>query len=89
MGHVGMVNELELLDDSNSSFHFVTIYDVDSGEVNYAQSRSANCHIDFEELPHKINEEMMKKIMRNMRGPEIFEAEILHEEEQRTCYMLY
>lgn len=73
MGHVGMVNELELLDDSNSGFHTVDVYDIDTDAWYRARSRSVDRYITSEELTKKINEEMM----RIMRGPEVFDAEVV------------
>lgn len=76
MGHVGMVNELELLDDSNSSIHIVDVYDSDSGEWCRAPSRSKDWYVTSEQLTKKINKMMMKL----KEDPEIFEAEVvIHE----------
>ena len=73
MGSVKFVNELELLDDSNSGIHIVDVYDSDSGKWCRAPSRSKDWYITSEELTKKINEMMMK----TMEGPEIFEAEVV------------
>lgn len=67
------MSELELLDDSNSGFHTVDVYDIDSDAWYRTRSRSVDRYITSEELTRKINEEMM----RIMRGPEIFEAEVV------------
>lgn len=67
-----MVDELELLDDFNSAFGIIDVYDSDSSEWYCTLSRSTDWSITSEEVTKVINEHFMK----TMRGPEIFDAEV-------------
>lgn len=73
MGNVKMVDELELLDNSNSGFSIADIYDIDFDAWYRGPSRSTDWRITSEEVTKKINEHFMKA----MEGPEIFEAEVV------------
>lgn len=73
MEHVGIVDGLELLDNSNSGFSIADIYDIDFDAWYRGPSRSTDWRITSEEVTKKINEHFMKA----MKGPEIFEAEVV------------
>lgn len=78
MGYVELVNELELLDNSSSMFNEVDVYDNDSGEWYHGFSRSLHSEQKMDDFYKKFSDRVIKK----MKGPEIFEAEILREEEK-------
>ena len=75
MGNAEILNEL--IDNSDYMFHMSDIYDVDSQEWYCDVTRSNYGTEEF----YKMNNETLEKIMEAIKHKEIFEAEILNEEE--------
>ena len=73
MGHVELIDGLELLDNSNSMFDEVDIYDNDSGEWYHGFSWSSYSEQKMDDFYKKFSDRVIKK----MKGPEIFEAEVI------------
>lgn len=77
MEHVGIVDGLELLDNSNSMFNEVDIYDNDSGELYCGYSRSLHCKQIMDNFYEKLGDTVKKKMLEKLEGPEIFDAEVV------------
>lgn len=77
MGHDKLVNELELLDNSNSMFNEVDIYDNDSGELYCGFSRSLHSEQIMDNFYEKLGDMVKKKMLEKLEGPEIFDAEVV------------
>lgn len=72
-----MVNGVELLDNSSSMFAEVDIYDNNSDEWYHGYSKSFHQQLMMGKICKEIHEHVAKSVAKRMKGPEIFDAEVV------------